>query len=49
MCQERALLLSILGKQRGVALGEIAMQLCCRHKPKRHPLWFATLKSDVVE
>ena len=25
------------------------MQLCCRRKLNRHPLWSATLKFDVVE
>ena len=49
MFRGRALLLSVLGRQRGVVLGEIAMQLCCRHKLSRRPLWLTKLKSDVVK
>ena len=49
MFRGRALLLLVLGRQRGVVLGEIAMQLCCRHKLSRRPLWLTKLKSGVVE
>ena len=43
------MLLLVLGKQRGVALGGTAMQLCCRRKLNRRPLWFARLEYGVVE
>ena len=49
MFRGRALLLLVLGKQRGVVLGEIAMQLCYRHTLNMRPLWLTKLKSGVVE
>ena len=47
MFRGRALLRLVLGRQRGGELGGIAMQLCCRHRLNRRPLWLTELKFGV--